>query len=497
MEKVIKIQSENSVVQTFDNSATFPSQKLFDFKIPRGEVYDLSASYVAINIEPVVTTNPAINGIIPVVRVVSGVVTNANIAGSHAGKQNLLVKNAQLYSQGKGMLESIRRQDCLALAKHYLENDEVETVRDLNLLGDLQTELGVNRTESYYLDEIKVSSSGNDVDTEISRIVARDHKIHLKDVFGICNTNAYDTNVYGETQIHWEMNLDKFGFVLAQGLEAADASAPLDAQAGIVNGTAVTVATSTRTYENPHYDGAFCVGQAVRVIATGSNGPRGSNVSTVIKQIDYSATTGKLTYTFTGAIFTATSAPENFTAISIVGQTSQALSARINGAELVLVALKDPKNVPASHDYITYSTEEINGNSLATINKQIKVEPNAQSIYITSSDSGEIAPDRDISKYRLAIDNVDITGNREIDFGKSLHKDRLIRAYRNKSVKLEDLRLRMNKLTATQATRDSEPNAVIVEAMPLGLQEKNVNLELTNSANCQDVRIYKELVVNK
>ena len=88
MEKVIKIQSENSVVQTFDNSATFPSQKLFDFKIPRGEVYDLSASYVAINIEPVVTTNPAINGIIPVVRVVSGVVTNANIAGYPAGSVN-------------------------------------------------------------------------------------------------------------------------------------------------------------------------------------------------------------------------------------------------------------------------------------------------------------------------------------------------------------------------------------------------------------------------
>jgi len=161
------------------------------------------------------------------------------------------------------------------------------------------------------------------------------------------------------------------------------------------------------------------------------------------------------------------------------------------------VALKDPKNVPASHDYITYSTEEINGNSLTTINKQIKVEPNAQSIYITSSDSGEIAPDRDISKYRMAINNKDITGNREIDYGKSLHKDRIIRAYRNKGVKLDDLRLRLNKLSATQATRASEPNAVIVEAMPLLLEEKTINLELTNTANCQDIRVYKELVVNK
>jgi len=497
MEKVIKIQSENSVVQTWNNGTTAPTQKLFDFKIPKGEVYDLSASYVAVNIEPVVATNPAVAGKVPVVRCVSGVVTNLNVAGSHAGKQNLLVKNAQLYSQGKGMLESIRRQDCLALSKHYLENDEMETTRDLDLLGDLQSDLGVDRTESYYLDEIKVSSAGNDADTETSRIVARDHKIHLKDVFGICNSNAYDTNVYGETQIHWEMNLDKFGFIFAQGDENGDASNALDTQNGVVNGTAITTATSTRTYENPHFDGAFCVGQAVTIAATGSNGGRAISTATAIKKIEYSTTTRKLTYTFETTIFTATSAPENFTAITMLGTATQALSARINGAELVLVALKDPKNVPASHDYITYSTEEINGNSLATINKQIKVEGNAQSIYITSSDSGEIAPDRDINKYRMAINNKDITGNREIDFGKSLHKDRIIRAYRNKGVKLDDLRLRMNKLSATQATRASEPNAVIVEAMPLLLEEKTINLELTNTANCQDIRVYKELVVNK
>lgn len=497
MEKVIKIQSDNAVVQTWDVTNTAPSQTLFDFTIPKGEVYDLEKSYVAINIEPVFANNAAIGGFTPVVKARSSLLTAATRGESHASKQNVLVKNAQLYSQGRGMLESIRRQDCLAMAKHYLENDEIETTRDLDLLGELTSDLGVARFESYNCDEIKVSSSGNDINTETSRVIAQDHKIYLKDVFGICNTNAYDTMAYGETKIHWEMNIGRLQFALAQGLEAQDASNAMDAQPNITNGNSVTSIVSTKLYENPHYDGAFFVGQGVKVTANGSNGNRAINEDRVIVEIAYSATTQKLTYTLNASVFTATAQPENFTNIAMLGSVTATISARINGAELVLVALKDPKNVPATHDYITYSTEEINGNSLTTLNKQIKVEGNCQSLYITSSDSGQIAPDREIASYRMAIDNKDVSGNREIKFGKGLHKDRIIRAYRNKAVKLEDLRLKLNKVGAIQANRALENNAVIVETMPLQVNEKTINLELTNAANCQEIRVYKELVVNK
>ena len=70
MEKVIKIQSNNSFVQTIDNENTLPpTQKLLDFVIPKGEVYDLSRSYISINIEPNLTNNAAANGITPVARV--------------------------------------------------------------------------------------------------------------------------------------------------------------------------------------------------------------------------------------------------------------------------------------------------------------------------------------------------------------------------------------------------------------------------------------------
>ena len=49
-------------------------------------------------------------------------------------------------------------------------------------------------------------------------------------------------------------------------------------------------------------------------------------------------------------------------------------------------------------------------------------------------------------------------------------------------------------MSLLQTTRNDEPNAVIVETMPLQEQEKAVNLSLTNNANCQDIKVYKEII---
>jgi len=268
----------------------------------------------------------------------------------------------------------------------------------------------------------------------------------------------------------------------------------MDNQNGIVNGTAITTVTTQYTLENPQQQGVYFVGQKVTVAGTGSNGGRATSVACIITKAEYSATSKKMTYTFSRTVFTASSAPENWTAITVIADTGANSQVRINGAEIVLVGLKDPKNVPDKHDYITYTTEEFVGNSLATVNKQLKVEGNAQSVYICSCDTGEIAPDRAITSYRLAIDNVDVSGNRDIKFDSGLYKDRIIRAYRNKGVELKDIRSRLNKMSLLQTTRNDEPNAVIVETMPLQEQEKSVNLSLTNTANCQDVKVYKEVI---
>ena len=501
MEKVIKIQSNNSFVQTIDNENTLPpTQKLLDFVIPKGEVYDLSRSYISINIEPNLTNNAAVNGITPVARVTNFLETNASRAESHKVRNECLIRNAQLYSQNRGMLENIQAFSTLAISKLALENDEMEAMRNLDQLGSTESDVRPLELPDYFCDQVRVSNGTNDITTETSRILSVDKKIHLKNVFGICKSNAYDSNAYGDTTVHLELHLDKIYLDLDQSSEATQLinsgalnADDMDNQNGIVNGTAITTVTTQYTLENPQLQGAFFVGEKVIVAGTGSS-QGGTTATVIITKAEYSATTKKITYTFSGTVFTAAAAPENWTAITMVGDATVVPQIRINGAEIVLVALKNPQNVPDKHDYITYSTEEFVGNSLATVNKQLKVEGNAQSVYICSCDTGEIAPDRAITSYRLSVDNVDVSGNRDIKFDSGLYKDRLIRAYRNKGVQLKDIRSRLNKMGLLQTTRNSEPNAVIVETMPLQENEKAVNLSLTNTANCQDIKVYKEII---
>ncbi len=502
MEKVIKIQSDNSFVQTFDNdNALPPTQKLLNFTIPRGEVYDLSRSYISINIEPNLTNNGALDGHTPIVRTFAFLQTNGTRAESHKVRNECLIRNAQMYSQNRGMLENIQSFSTLAVSKLALENDEMEAMRNLDQLGTTESDIRPLELPDYFCDQVRVSTGTNDITTETSRVLSVDKKIHLKDVFGICKSNAYDGDAYGDTTIHLELHLDKLFMDTDQGSEATQLinsgalnADDMDNQNGIVNGTAITTVTTQYTLENPQQQGVYFVGQKVTVAGTGSNGGRATSVACIITKAEYSATSKKMTYTFSRTVFTASSAPENWTAITVIADTGANSQVRINGAEIVLVGLKDPKNVPDKHDYITYTTEEFVGNSLATVNKQLKVEGNAQSVYICSCDTGEIAPDRAITSYRLAIDNVDVSGNRDIKFDSGLYKDRIIRAYRNKGVELKDIRSRLNKMSLLQTTRNDEPNAVIVETMPLQEQEKSVNLSLTNTANCQDVKVYKEVI---
>ena len=136
MEKIIKIQSDNSLVQTFDNDNTLPpTQKLLSFTIPKGEVYDLSRSYISINVEPNLTNITVLDGFTPIVRCFSFLQTNVNRAESHKVRNECLIRNAQLYSQNRGMLENIQAFSTLAVSKLALENDEMEAMRNLDQLG--------------------------------------------------------------------------------------------------------------------------------------------------------------------------------------------------------------------------------------------------------------------------------------------------------------------------------------------------------------------------
>lgn len=501
MEKIIKIQSDNSIAQIFDvDNAVPPSQKLVDFTIPQGGVYDLSKSYVSIKMKPVQTGNPVLDGFTAQQNIDGLILTNANQITSHVSPPATLVRNAQFYTQNRGMAESIRRCDTLKLAQQYLEKSENDIVKSLDIIGGFNTDVGLDLFKTYYL-ERKVLSNGDTLladNSNGSKVIAREHKIHLKDIFGIAQHPLYSTEIYGKTNIHLELNLDKFVMVNLQPVETGIAWASGVTHAACENqtlgaGALLTTAVVSERFDNPQLQSPFYVGMTVTVAATLGGGAL-TRARQVIKDITYDAASRRITCTFSGTCITAAGGGSAISNLRMVTEQNPDCTTEVIGAEIVLTEVINPPQVPNELEYVTYTTQEDVGNGQLNVFKQYKVEPECQSLFVTHADSGQIAPDRAFNSYRMSIDGVDVAGNRDIEYAKPIHKDRIERCYRNKSVPLKSLELKMINLNARVAAAKGDSLSVIAESMPYTQEEKNINLEIKAGAAIQDLILYKEIV---
>ena len=193
------------------------------------------------------------------------------------------------------------------------------------------------------------------------------------------------------------------------------------------------------------------------------------------------------------ACFTATGA-QDATAININALLSTAADnkVRINKAELVLNERFDIKG-PEGLDYTTYSTEETQGRNATNYNKQIIVEPNAHNLIIAHSKSGQIASDQAWTDYRLAVNNVDVCGNRAVAYAKPLHSDRMLRFFQNRGQTPHNLSLRLlDGAIQEQGATNQSKFYPILETLPLTENPKTVSLEM-NAADVEDIAFFKEI----
>ena len=510
MEKITKLQSANSIVQSFAGAGNGvrPTQELLDFKIPNtGDVYDLSSSYISIDIG-ITHNTAAIGGFNGAHKIALGMLTDTAgfLENSHAGGNSLLIKNLQFYSQNRGMIESVRRVDTLNLAKRYYELDDIELQRDLDLLGILPQKRGTDVYTTYYVDENRiiqdVGDTGQGVNSiNVSKLQNKEHRIYLKDILGIGQAPLFSSSKYGECDLHLELNLDKLRTELMSGNEGNNHSGVAFhamANQNVGAGVAAFFFETTADYRNAEQELPFFVGQHVKVSGTSSQSANPTNVATVIKEIGKPNATGKCQIAVSTTILVGhANGNDNLTGVTIVPYKTADVVTTINikSSEMTLVAVKNPKNVPDEIDYITYSTEEIDGGNTHTTNhKRAKIEPNCQTLYIAHCSNNNISPDREINSYRMAIDNVDVSGNREIKKDSAIQRDRVMRAYRNKNVALKNLDQRLSRNSRVEATSRNDQLAVIVEPMELTNVEKTMQLKLVTAANAQEIILFKELV---
>jgi len=257
------------------------------------------------------------------------------------------------------------------------------------------------------------------------------------------------------------------------------------------------------SYDDFELQMPFYVGQGIEVALTRTAGA--TTVYAQIAGIEYNqgtnltnppAGTRKVRIYTTASLYTnGTGAAENVTGISVKALRSTATTdqIRINNAEIVLTQLPSV-NGPDSIDYRTYSTEETQGIAgLTSFNKQIMVEPNAQNLLVAHCNSGETLPSRAWTSYRMSIDNVDVSGNRDIAYNKPLHRDRIARTFNNRGQNISNFSLNAVKIGAQQAAAANQLALYpIYETLPLTQAQKIVNFKL-NAAAIQDVIFYKEL----
>lgn len=545
-DKVVRISSQQGFADQWSakHGAIAPpaNLNLVDFEIPRGMIIDMTKSYVAFNteIQPIAqaetappdatttgsnafTVDDPINAILALTNLAPLAGAGDAFEQAYQVPNAALVRNATI-SCDAGQIESIRRVDCLKSSMFNMEHDSEERKDDMNAFTAPKSVRGRGNQTSYFLGSttLNTDDAGNALTGATSRQLARDVKIPLKSVFGIAEgADAWDTSKFGATRIHMETNW-KNVMAIPLGSDEPEAQAfntpattnhwgmidDIGPIATTVDGP--TVVELTYPYTNPQQVLPFFVGQKVLVSGTCDHAPISFvGVPVEILKLQYitgaAATTNlnQVQVTFDKKFFTNShTGPVNLTAVSMRSDISAGLTVTVNRAELVLFT-RPQMDTPSEYQYVTYSTEEDNGNSLTSFARGYTMEGNAEQMIVCLAPNGKILPSLAYESYRYAVDNEDQTGNRSIPVASPLQYDRLTRALDNQYTDWRNAQLRFANITPIsfglfqgpeQNKMYDKPNSTIVETLPLSDRMKYVDLQIECAAGVEDIRIYKQMV---
>ncbi len=525
MEKILKIQSENGFsAEQVPSETAFTSNRLLDFVIPNNGTYDLGKSYISINmsVNNAVATGAAVTGF-DASTDTAAYNTEISFEGDTANQNFYLsdnasmVRNCQMFSQNRGMVESIRRVDTLRQILWALENDKKEKQDGMYVMGTFNGRRGpenrtsrMNQTVIRNVNNLGVADS-DPTTGRVSKSLSRDFKIPLSDLFGVGNA-LWNGNVYGETRIHLELNMNKLRLSFLGGFEdvnngpAGQAYGAMANEPAVAQGTALTTLVTELSYKDYQLNFPFYVGQAVEINATDSVAGAIAAHRGIIQSIDYNSNnnanppggTERMTITMRNAWYTTPGAqgPANITNILVKALLADPAGStiKVNRAEIILNE-QVGVNGPSEIDYRTYTTDEQNASGAPNFFHQYDVEGNAQNLLIGHCANTEITPINPWDEYRLAIDNVDVTGNRSVVYNSNLQQDRILRFMNNRGQNISDIGLQSIITNAAQlAGANQVPMYFILETLPLKASSITVTFNLSYTVSVVDIVLYKELV---
>lgn len=407
------------------------AQNLVDFNIPPSGAYDLSDSFVQFNYDLNVTEANDQGGTgvydFNVVWKAPGI---GNDATPHFDNV-AFIKNSVMDCSSKGRIENIRRTDILRQNVKYYDQTRMEGIDESYInVNQIKAPImgGLYGTNTAFVKEGVDKSQA---------VAPAPLQVRLSDVFEFCRAPEYDTDKAGQTNFHFELNIDKLE-AREMNKKIYDSSVGNDGYApevykfqdtdtvGAGNNSIVVGLTNDADHlefksleQSPYY-----TGMKLNITAQNDGGSTPQDSMAVISAIDHDTTTGAVTLTFEQPWGTPLGAGQKYIDIQAVPAEATA-TISFTSAEMVLKRKKDPEGLDTI-TYNTYSTEETNGNGLTAFTNLYTVEPEANAVLIMlpQDESGLLSQNNNVESFRLRLNNEDLT-DRDVVVKSPLYYDRL------------------------------------------------------------------------
>lgn len=485
-------------------------QNLIDFEIPAGMSIDMAKSYV--NIQASCTTVLPYDGVFDfkLVYRVNGV--EHELTAPNAS----LVRNCQLKSANKGMLEDIRRNDCLRTALYYLK----KTTEDAD--GMLYKQILPHRTRTNHTQSLWRDLKGEG--TQMSRELVAPIQIPMSDLFNL-GSSTISTDFLGATRVHLEISPERFQVrqlfrppvIDDEGLVveiASDFSTPLMTQFENVEGVTTDISLlKTKVKYEDLSDSPYWVGMPVRVnytVTEGEAAPANVNYHTEIVGIQYVRSVldeddeddvGRLLITLGSAFPQVPTVGEVYSNIIIHGSSAALHGGLVFSFDFAEIVLQETDEVKMDGMvYSTYSLQETNGfeipNSFA---EQFICEANSYNIMALALNENDLLTQRlGVKSYRWRINNVDST-DRDVEVNTALYHDVLSKYMINNGEALKSLVLHSASSTAKGNSlryRELAVQPYMVSTLPVtsGTKIVDLNVELSGEGTLGKILVFKSLI---
>lgn len=514
-------------IQSLESGSFTPSKNIVTFELPTNATYDLNQSYIILDVQPNIVPieidtdangNP-LKGFLPYFLTHQGLETNAVAEASMTGINGVLVRNSRFYSDRLGRLEDIRNSNQIMNYMSYFKHS-IDEQTATGYYSVLSPPSDVNIFDRY---NSKLEKKGGTL-TNLNKPFQ--WQVPLKEFINLGTMQSFNTTNMGNVRIQVELDLAKVGAITYCNLnnDALHFGSASNLQINDIDGVFATI-TKIVTSNKLGLDLAkspYFVGQVIRVFATptetgGVAEPAAIDESAIIIT-DIKVITdvgdpnlGCLELTLSRSLGSLI-AGQSYTAVVVSGSTEPGgyfgnTFFDFQSAEL---RLKQIPMVPMNElTYITITNESDNGLGLPVFNKQYFLEPECIGfVLICSGDVPFVGGNGTVVSFRLAVDNVDVVGNRDVidDLNNGIQYDLLNKLFLNLGIPLKNTMqraMRMDEIFTDNTQLIGGQGALTFVGSPTSQTPtmKILNVSLTGSTQqgdpgIQGIQLYKFLVKN-